>query len=151
MQATRKQVEEFTKAPLLGILATVNPKGAPRAMAVYYDYDGEAFYITSYADLFKVRNIRQNPEVCLVIVDTVRYGDMLTVSGKAHLIEEGIYDVYQRLNIRYLGEERGRVSRERYSQLQPRIVIRITPVRMHYRRSMESPPRPSSTQDDTMG
>ena len=140
MDITPEQLRDFTRVPLLAILATMNPHGAPRAMPVYYEYDGETFNVTSYADLFKVRNIRQNPQVSLVIVDTASYGDALTVAGTAELTEKGLYDVFQRLNIRYLGEKRGRITRARYSELQPRILIRITPERLYYRRSMESPP-----------
>ena len=139
MQITQELLDEFTERPLLAILATVNPRGEPRAMAVFYDYDGRTFNMTSYAHLFKVRNIRENPAVALVIVDTVGYGDMLTVTGTAELSEDGVYEVTQRLNIRYQGEERGKVSRERYSELQPRIIIRLTPKTMHYRRSSERP------------
>ena len=111
MQVTRELVEEFTRPPLLAILSTLDPRGVPRAMPVFYEYDGHTFNMTSYANLFKVRNIRQNPEVCLVIVDTVTYGDTLTVTGRAELVEEGVYEMTQKLNVRYIGAERGRVSR----------------------------------------
>ena len=146
MKVTRELVEEIAGPPLLAILSTVNPEGSPRAMPVFYEYNGHTFNMTSYANLFKVRNIRRHPEVCLVIVDTVNYGDTLTVTGRAELSEKGVYEMTQKLNVRYLGEERGRINRERFLQAPPRIVIRVTPERMHYRRSMESPPRPSSTQ-----
>ena len=140
MQVTPELVEEFTRPPLLAVLSTMNPAGSPRAMPVFYEYDGHTFNMTSYANLFKVRNVRQNPEVCLVIVDTVSYGDTLTVTGKAELSEEHVYEMTQKLNVRYLGEARGKIDKERFLQAQPRIVIRLTPERMHYRPSMESPP-----------
>ena len=103
MQVTPELVEELTRPPLLAVLSTMNPAGAPRAMPVFYEYDGRTFNMTSYANLFKVRNIRQNPEVCLVIVDSVSYGDTLTVTGKAELSGEDVYEMTQKLNVRYLG------------------------------------------------
>ena len=137
-----KLLKEFTSRPLLGMLATVNPHNAPRAMPVFYEYYGGTFNVTSYADLFKIRNIRCNPQVSLVIVDTVSYRDTLTVAGIAELTEEGVYEVFQRLNIRYLGKERGSVSKTRYdaNPAGPRICIRITPTNLAYRKSSESPP-----------
>jgi hypothetical protein len=139
-QKREKQLKEFTSRPLLGILATVNPHNAPRAITVFYEYYGGTFNVTSYADLFKIRNIRCNPHVSLVIVDTVSYGDTLTVAGTAELTEKGVYEVFQRLNIRYLGKERGSISKTQYGTIAPRIWIRITPASLTYRKSMESPP-----------
>lgn len=140
MEISQKQLDEFTSRPLLGILSTTNPYGAPRAMPVFYEYYDDTFNITTYADLFKVRNIRQNSKVCLVIVDTVLYGDTLTVSGTAEVEKDGVYEIFQRLNIRYLGRERGSMTKARYEKIPARVSIRITPTSLHYRRSMESPP-----------
>ena len=138
---TKKQLEDFTSRPLLGMLATVNPHNAPRATPVFYEYYNGTFNVTSYADLFKIRNIRCNHHVSLVIVDTVSYGDTLTVTGTAELTDKGIYEVFQRLNIRYLGKERGSISKIEYDAIPPRIWIRITPTNLTYRKSMESPPQ----------
>ena len=55
MDINPEQLEEFTHRPLLAILATMNPHGAPRAMPVYYEYYNGTFNITSYANLFKER------------------------------------------------------------------------------------------------
>ena len=76
----------------------------------------------------------------LVIVDTVEYGDTLTVTGTAEVTDEGLFEVYRRLNIRYLGAAKGEVTREQFAKIQPRVLIRITPQRYYYRPSMESPP-----------
>ena len=109
-------------------------------MPVFYEYDRTHFNVTSYANLFKVRNIRLDPRVSLVIVDTVEYGDTLTVTGTAEVTDEGLFEVYRRLNIRYLGAAKGEVTREQFAKIQPRVLIRITPQRYYYRPSMESPP-----------
>ena len=137
---TKKQLEEFTSRPLLGMLGTVNPHNAPRVTPVFYEYYDGTFNVTSYANLYKIRNIRYNHHVSLVIVDTVTYGDTLTVIGTAKLTDTGIYEVFQRLNIRYLGKERGTISKTQYDAIPPRICIRITPIKFAYRKSMESPP-----------
>ena len=129
MPATPEQLEEVTKVPVLAILATVNPDGSPQATPVWYEYDGQAFIVTSFTYRVKVRNIRQNPRVSLVVVDTANNGQPLIVNGTAELIEDGAQDATQRLAIRYEGEERGRASAGRLAG-QPRLIIRITPRRI---------------------
>jgi PPOX class probable F420-dependent enzyme len=128
---SQEQLKEITKAPLLGILSTTNPDGSPQATPIWYDYDGEHFNVTSFTHRVKVRNIRKNPKVSLLVVDTAGYGEPLTVIGTAEMIEEGAHEATQRLGIRYQGEEQGRASAARMST-QPRLIIRIAPERVFY-------------------
>ena len=74
MPVTLEKLQEITGPTLLGVLATVNPDGTSQATPIWYDYDGQAFNVTSFANRVKVRNIRRNPSVSLVVVDTISYG-----------------------------------------------------------------------------
>ena len=131
MALTPEQLEDITRPPLLAILSTVNPDGSPQATPVWYEFDGEAFLVTSFANRVKVRNLRHSPRASLVIVDTVTYGEPLIVSGTAEVIDEGAQEATLRCAIRYQGEEHGRVSAARMGG-QPRVIIRITPERVLY-------------------
>ena len=73
-----------------------------------------------------MRNICHNPAVSLMVVDTVSYGEPLTVNGTATIIEKGTQEATQRVAIRYQGEELGRVSAARLAG-RPRAIIRIKP------------------------
>ena len=101
MPLTTEKLAEITKAPVLGILTTVNPDGSPQATPLWYYYDGEHFNVTAYPHRVKVRNIRRDPRVTLVVVDTANYGDPLIVSGVAELVEEGAAEATERVAIRY--------------------------------------------------
>lgn len=131
MPISQEQLMEVTSPPLLGILATVNPDGTPQATPIWYEYDGEAFIVTSFANRVKVRNLRLNPKVSLVIVDTVTYGEPLTVYGTAQIIERGAQQATLRCAIRYQGERLGRTSAAHMAG-RPRVIIRITPERILY-------------------
>ena len=150
MPIDRDQLEEFTQAPLLAVLSTVNPNGTPQATPVWYEYDGEAFIITSFADRVKVRNIRHNHRVSLVVVDTVSYGEPLTVNGTATIIEKDTQEATQRLAIRYQGEELGRVSAAHLAG-RPRVIIRIKPERVLYEVQRGVPVGPTATREDITG
>ena len=132
MTITREQILEITKAPTLGILSTVNPDGSPQATPLWYYYDGEHFIVTAYTHRVKVRNIRRDPRVILTVVDTVNYGDPLTVSGTAALLEDGAAQATEQVAIRYEGEEAGRESAARLNARGKRLIIRITPERIRY-------------------
>ena len=125
-----EQLEELTRQPLLAVLATVNPDGTPQATPLWYHYDGRTFNTTSFAHRVKVRNIRKNPKVSLVIVDTANYGKELIVRGTAELVEDGVPEATLRNAVRYLGEEKGRAEAAELTAGGPRVIIRITPERI---------------------
>ena len=70
MAITPEKLKEITEKPLLAVLATVNPSGTPQATPLWYHDDDEYFKTTCFSHRVKVRNIRQNPNVVLVVVDT---------------------------------------------------------------------------------
>ena len=149
MPLTSEQLAEITKPAVLGIITTVNPDGSPQATPIWYDYDGESFNVTAFASRVKVRNIRRNPRVSLVVVDTVSYGGPLIVNGTAELVEEGAHEATQRMGIRYQGEQRGRESAARMAG-QPRVIIRIKPDRLLYDAG-HAPTPPTETREDITG
>ena len=85
LPATSRRVLEFTQNTYLAILTTVYPSGGPQAFPVWYEYDGDSFYITTVADTVKVRNLAGNPKVALCITDTSRQIRSLTVLGRAEV------------------------------------------------------------------
>ena len=125
-----KQLEELTKQPLLAVLSTVNPDGTPQATPVWYHYDGEAFVTTCFTHRIKVRNIRENPAVTLVVVDTVNADWDLIVRGTAELVEDGVPEATLKNAIRYLGEERGKKVAAELTAAGPRYMVKITPSRI---------------------
>ena len=124
-----EQLAAFTKNPLLAILSTVNLNGTPQSTPVWYEFDGEAFLVTSLEDRVKVRNIRRNPSVTLVVVDTVTSGEPLTVIDTAEIINNGAQEATLRGAIRYQGEGLGRTSSTHMAG-RPRLIIRIAPTRI---------------------
>ena len=131
-QPTRAELEEITARPLVAVLATLNPDGSPQATPVWYRYDGETFYVTSRTGRKKVRNIKRDPRVTLVVEDTADGGNPLIVKGTAEVIEEGGEEFTHTVCIRYEGKAQGKASAESLISLahrlgEPRVKIRITP------------------------
>ena len=129
------EVERFAEQPLLAILSTVNRDGSPQSTPVWYMYDQGRFKVTSRGDRVKVRNIRRDPRVSLVIIDTAANGDPLAVSGTAEVVESGGDDFTYAMARRYEGRNRGDREAERLIDLarglgQPRVIVEITPLRV---------------------
>ena len=69
-------------------IATVDSGGFPHCVPVSYLYDNGLILIATVSSTKKVRNIRQNPECC-VLVDVGGYGRGrgLMLQGRARLVE----------------------------------------------------------------
>ena len=129
------EVERFAEQPLLAILSTVNRDGSPQSTPVWYMYDDGLFKVTSRGDRVKVRNIRRDPRVSLVIIDTAANGDPLSASGTAEVTEAGGDEFTYAMARRYEGRRRGDSEAERLIEIargldQPRVTIEITPQRV---------------------
>jgi PPOX class probable F420-dependent enzyme len=59
-------VQRFLDSKKVVVLATVQPDGAPLAMAMWFLHDPTALTMISVDDLQKVRNLRRDPRVCVV-------------------------------------------------------------------------------------
>lgn len=132
MTIPSEQLKEITDRPLLGVLATVNPSGTPQATPLWYHYDGEYFVTTCFAHRVKARNIRRNPNVVLVVVDTVNNGKGLIVRGKADLVETGAEAATVVNAVRYLGREHGREAAADLNAMGHRVAVRIKPDKIIY-------------------
>ena len=139
---TREELLELTRPPHLAVLATVTPGGTPRTTPCWYEYDGETFNVSSITTQAKVRYIRQNPKVCLIVLYTSIRGQPLIVQGTAELIDEGINtpsEFRHRMALRYQPEERAG-EYEKTMDSQGRTMIRIRPDKILYHQDERTTP-----------
>jgi hypothetical protein len=104
-------VDAFLDKPLLARIATVNPDTwLPHVVPVWYGWDGESLWISSYSTTRKVSELKKNP-YCSVVIDVAETDGEISallfegiaelVTGPADLLREKITWVYTR----YLGED----------------------------------------------
>lgn len=104
-------VEAFLDKPLLARIGTADPDTCqPHVVPVWYGWDGESIWISSYSTTRKVVELKNNP-FCSIVIDVAEGdGDItaLLFEGKAELVtgpsdylREKITWVYSR----YLGED----------------------------------------------
>lgn len=84
------KISEFLKSQKILRLATVNGKGIPHIVPVWYNYKNNKFYIGTNTRTKKIKNIRKNPRISFCIDIGIRSPEIFGVMGtaKAELILE---------------------------------------------------------------
>jgi nitroimidazol reductase NimA-like FMN-containing flavoprotein (pyridoxamine 5'-phosphate oxidase superfamily) len=128
----------FLSQPLIARIATCNPGTfQPHVVPVWYEWDGQAVWISSFRTTRKIREIRKNPRISLV-VDIAQTGDAnqgVIFEGKAELISDPDVGVQRGTSIysRYLGLK-GAQADEPQSWLHDpdHLLIRLVPDWIHF-------------------
>ena len=103
-------------------LATVNQKGIPQVTPVWFDSDDEYILINTNEGRVKDRNMKNQPEVAMVIQDPKNPYRYLGIQGKvvSHTTE-GADEHINMLSLRYDGKP------WKYREGQKRIIFKIQP------------------------
>jgi PPOX class probable F420-dependent enzyme len=90
MSLDAARIQRFLATKEVGVLATVQADGAPLAMAMWFLHDGAALVMISLAGTQKIRNLRRDPRVCVVIEGGPR-GEVcgVAVHGRVEFLADG--------------------------------------------------------------
>ncbi|MBE0609161.1 MAG: PPOX class F420-dependent oxidoreductase [Dehalococcoidia bacterium] len=106
MPLTPQELDAFLAEPHIAVVATTGPTGKPHAMPVWYAWrDGNVLFHTG-GDSKKMRNLRANPRVSVVVDSKVAPYKVVVIEGRAR---EGAGDeaLATEIAIHYLGEKFG--------------------------------------------
>ncbi len=118
--------ESFLGEPQVGVLATVDGRGRPHAMPIWYLYEDGVILMSAGRGSQKQRNLERNPAATLVLDQRETPYYALMVRGTAEIGPALSAEQHQRLAIRYLGDAAGRRYAERTGG-HDAISIRLTP------------------------
>ena len=105
---SQQEISDLLSEPHLTHLATVRPDGRPHLTPIWYvETDGKAFVMAN-ANSVKFRNVRHNPKVSLSIATDQRPYKYVVLEGEGRIVDENLYQVIERICIKYDGPERGR-------------------------------------------
>lgn len=124
---TKRTIEElgdFLELPYTAVLATTWADGSVLLSPVWYEWRNGGFNIGVPEDDVKVRHIRRDPRVTVLVYEQSWPSRSLEVRGTATITREGRAGLTRRLSVRYLGEVNG----NRYaSGVAPGLVLRVEP------------------------
>jgi nitroimidazol reductase NimA-like FMN-containing flavoprotein (pyridoxamine 5'-phosphate oxidase superfamily) len=127
-------IEAVLAEPVLARLATTNPKTMqPHVVPVWFAWDGEYVWISSFVSTRKIRELRTNPRGAVLIESKQEGGKLQAVllEGQVELVTQPrqlVSEVANRIYIRYLGIE-GVKDPEPQSWLKDpeNLLIKLTP------------------------
>jgi nitroimidazol reductase NimA-like FMN-containing flavoprotein (pyridoxamine 5'-phosphate oxidase superfamily) len=128
-------LDAFLAQPLIARIATASPSThRPHVVPVWFEWDGESIWISTFRSTRKIRELQANP-LCSIAIDSADSGvDFRGVvfEGPAELVTAPL-DFVQRkseqIYTRYLGEE---VRQPRYQEWiydSENLLIKLTPQR----------------------
>ena len=112
---TKSQLDEFLEHVLLARLSTAVPAKAdpgffqPHTTAVWFVWDGESLYISAFQSTRKVKEIKRNPYIS-VLIDVAEAIDGVTavlMEGKCELVlePEFVQEMSREIYTKYMGPE----------------------------------------------
>lgn len=130
-------IEAVLAEPVLARLATTNPKTMqPHVVPVWFAWDGENVWISSFVSTRKIKELRKNPQGA-VLIESKQEGGKLTavlLEGQVELVTEPrqlVSEIASRIYVRYLGRK-GLMEKEPQSWLNDpeNLLIKLTPKRI---------------------
>ena len=130
-------IEAVLAEPVLARLATTNPKTLqPHVVPVWFAWDGEHVWISSFVSTRKIRELKINPRGA-VLIESKQEGSKLQavlLEGTVELVTQPrqlVRKLARRIYIRYLGQE-GIKDAEPQSWLNDaeNLLIKLTPERV---------------------
>jgi len=137
---SREEIRAFLSQPLIARLAT-SDKGWPHVTSVWFEYDGENFWVPIQATTKKATEVKNDKRVGLIVdtfVEPISKFNItqVVVKGEAELIkvpEEYGPDSLQKQTMRvwhrYIGDEPEETLKKRLKI--GRYLVKIKPVRMY--------------------
>ncbi len=124
--------KDFARSQKILRIATIDSKGMPHIVPVWYRYSSGKFYIGTNTKTAKARNIRQNPRVSFCIDVGVNSPDIRGVmgTGRARLILEKarVRPIAKKILLRYFRSLKNRSAQ--YLLDDTDCVIEVTPKSM---------------------
>ncbi|MGB6464009.1 MAG: pyridoxamine 5'-phosphate oxidase family protein [Nitrosotalea sp.] len=99
------RAKDFIRTQKILRIATIDAKGNPHIVPVWYNYEGDKFYIGTNTRTIKAKNVKQNPKVSFCIDIGINSPEIFGVMGigKARLILEDrhVKPVAKKILLRY--------------------------------------------------
>ena len=127
---THEELRSFLDTALFARLGTLNEDGTIHMAPIFFRYDGCQILMATQAPSRKVRNIRRNPNVTVLIDTTEVPFKGVLIYGTAELDDEDVLSKRIAIFRRRLSQEQAETYARRLVKKWKCVIIRITPVRI---------------------
>jgi len=134
IQLTAQERAEFLRQTRTIVLSTIDQRGYPHSVAMWYAMDGDCCLMTTYAKSQKTLNVRRNPKVALMAESGTTYDTLkgVLIRGHAELIENVDFcaGVLARVHQKMSGSMPEGIEEALKAQARKRVVIKVIPERI---------------------
>lgn len=134
IQLTAEERRQFLDETKTIVLSTLDPRGYPHSIAMWYVMDDGCCLMTTYAKSQKVLNIRRSPKVALLAESGETYDTLkgVLMRGQAQLINDldVCVGVLTRVHRKMMGAMPVGIEEALKLQARKRVVIKVTPERI---------------------
>lgn len=122
-----EELAPFLSLPLIARLGTMNQDGTIHLTPIYFHYDAGEIILGTQVASRRVRNIKRNPKVTLLVDDPTPPYKAALIYGTAALDYDDV--VQKRITIfeKYTSPEQARANAEGLCKKWPSVIIRIKP------------------------
>lgn len=106
MPLTPQELDAFLAEPHIAVVASSGPTGKPHAMPVWYAWRSGKLLFHTGADSKKMRNLRTNPRLSVVVDSKVAPYKAVVIEGRARE-SAGDLILATEIAVHYLGEKLG--------------------------------------------
>jgi len=134
IQLTAEEQRNFLDQTRTIVLSTLDRRGYPHSVAMWYVMEDGSCLMTTYAKSQKVRNIERNPKVGLLAESGTTYDTLkgVLIRGRAQLIHDvdACVQVLTRIHRKMLGAMPAGVEDALKQQARKRVIIKVVPERV---------------------
>ena len=122
-------MKAFLARPLVARLATVRRNSTPQIVPMWFFYEDGVLYMSTRTSAAKLRHLRQNPHVAVVIdvMEAPLKNKAVTIEGTAEVLTTGVKEMTTKIYRKYVGAEADTNPRAQASINTPRVILKITP------------------------
>jgi len=134
IKLTPEEQTQFLEQTRTIVLSTLDPRGYPHSVAMWYVMDDGCCLMTTYGKSQKVRNIERNPKVGLLAESGATYDTLkgVLIRGRAQLIHDvdACVQVLGRIHQKMTGSFPAGIEEALRQQARKRVLVKVIPERI---------------------
>jgi len=121
--------KDLLENPIVATLTTVSADGKPQSTVLWKKFEDGAVKFSTVATRKKVDNLKENPNVTVMVIDPQNPYRYIEVRGQADINRDGAFDFVDELTQMFTDEESfyGGIAPAEGRETDDRIIIKVTP------------------------
>ncbi len=126
---SEQELRSFLARPLVAHLALVRANGTPQLVPMWFLFKDGVFYMSTRTSAAKLKHLRKNPRVAVVIdvMEAPLKNKSVSVSGTAEVVTAGVPEMTAAIYRKYVGEQGLSTGSAQHNINEPRVILKIVP------------------------